>query len=453
MLTIILFFFWPPPHLLLDLSRPTSKLVIQSDLGNFFLQRHRAGDSPQLLSMDNPRISSLSPERDAEMDTISAVDLPTLTGDEEQHLSMENRPTKLSNVTSETDQVLGSLNHPSLDPTSHTSYPVAHAGTEVVTKGHGKRPLPVDFDVTDPTLRWHPRCEFRKMANPPKKVIPCAIAVRNHDPIGHVKVHPTDKIQPQLRLECGKEGPPRIILGLNLDNGQFIGEINWGIGDMTEGRWHVHELAIDSVAQLPTNRAINHPIIIDGSRDDDRRVSPSLMCITLGVSYNHTKWCKPLLWQVEKKENLSSWSILFQGYKDYTIRIWFLIPPWFHTMDQKCLQVLRDLFVQRRPTLYKAVDVHGNFFYDFPLEHPAGQRPWGGGKRFKKPRIQKPVQAASTRPLILEDDATDIAAALTRGSTAAATMDMDTAPLDEDEGDMEWDEDLYVPPEFDNDED
>lgn len=249
----------------------------------------------------------------------------------------------------------------------------------------------------------------------PEFPIYCMIQVNWGVPMGSLD---TCEVGYSIRvfIDGGRRGPPSI--GLQFRNsgsgGREIGCIIWHVDSRAEDRWIIDGLEYRLVMEFPQDTAINHPAVINHpaimNRPDGSQAVKRLMCITLKLTAKTGATCRRPA-DGTTQATKTCLSTIFFNKKDYTLRIWFLV-PWANRLDidSRCLSVIQYSLNNRRKPLSHIWQTDGVYHADVTE-----------GQRFTfNPRV--PVQQRTRQAS--RQDATSDDIGMSTGPTAAGVRDM-----------------------------
>lgn len=208
---------------------------------------------------------------------------------------------------------------------------------------------------------FQPRSDFRKKKNP-TSLIPCAVAVMQRTPVGHILGGAHERYQWRLYLNCGPAGPPCIKLKIKAGNTEVAG-VTWGVDDWISGRWVVETMRFE--------RVDDHPDDIDINNAEVQRqfyvpqcesVGRPLWCLKLQVQGQSDRFLAPSLKDADTltRDQKATIKAVWKDRAPYNIRVWFIAPR--KSLEAECLNVFRDLFDQRVTPFAFAEDCKGRVF-------------------------------------------------------------------------------------------
>lgn len=138
-------------------------------------------------------------------------------------------------------------------------------------------------------------------------------------------------------------------------------QTGWCLGEWMKDDWMVTDFKVYRVADCAVNSKIRHRDILAACNTEEERAR--LTCISLEA------WPKILghfdsknRWKNPQPGAQKLFSAVLTGRHAYRLRIWFLAPVDFETMDKQCLSIFNLFFHRRKPAYDGIRDANGEGF-------------------------------------------------------------------------------------------
>lgn len=202
--------------------------------------------------------------------------------------------------------------------------------------------------------------EFRRIQSPRSKM-DCLIQVNLSEGAGSL-THRSDGHGVKVFLDGGGSGSPTIGLQFKYpgSEGKVVARVNWQLDYRLLDRWIVQDFEYVLVKNAPEDKAVNYKKALSQCGEDD--AMQRLMCITLRLVPHAAGFCSSTSLLDTPQATKTCLNAIFRGKKDFTLRIWFLVPVLHFDLDKDCLSVMQYLFNRRQEPLGSIQDAYGVHF-------------------------------------------------------------------------------------------
>lgn len=195
----------------------------------------------------------------------------------------------------------------------------------------------------------------------PRSKIDCLIQVNLSEGAGSLAPR-SDGHGVKVFLDGGGSGSATIGLQFKYpgSDGKVVARVNWQLEDRLLDQWIIQNFEYVLVKNAPEDKAINYKKALSQCGEDD--AMQRLMCITLRLVPQAAGFCSSTSLLDTSQATKTCLNAIFRGKKDFTLRIWFLVPVLHFDLDKDCLSIMQYLFNRRQEPLGSIQDAYGVHF-------------------------------------------------------------------------------------------